>query len=47
MADAGHGGAERIDQSVSRLTPRQREVLSLLAQGLSNVAIAESLAITE
>jgi DNA-binding NarL/FixJ family response regulator len=47
VADAGRGRAEQVDQSVSRLTPRQREVLSLLAQGLSNAAIAESLAITE
>ncbi|MDP8961301.1 MAG: helix-turn-helix transcriptional regulator [Actinomycetota bacterium] len=39
--------AEQVDHSVSRLTPRQREVLSLLAQGLSNAAIAESLVITE
>lgn len=46
MADAGRGRAEQVDQSASRLTPRQREVLSLLAQGLSNAAIAESLAIT-
>ena len=39
--------ADQVDHSVSRLTPRQREVLSLLAQGLSNAAIAESLVITE
>lgn len=39
--------AEQVDHSVSRLTRRQREVLSLLAQGLSNAAIAESLVITE
>ena len=39
--------AEQVDHSVSRLTPRQREVLSLLAQGLSNTGIADSLVITE
>lgn len=39
--------AEQVDDSVARLTPRQREVLSLLAQGLSNAGIAESLVISE
>ena len=39
--------AEKVDDRVAQLTRRQREVLSLLAQGLSNAAIAESLLITE
>ena len=47
IAAAAVARAEQVDDSVSRLTRRQREVLSLLAEGLSNAAIAESLVITE
>jgi DNA-binding NarL/FixJ family response regulator len=47
IATAAVARAEQVDDSVSRLTRRQREVLSLLAQGLSNAAIAEALVITE
>ncbi|MDP8961299.1 MAG: LuxR C-terminal-related transcriptional regulator, partial [Actinomycetota bacterium] len=47
IAAAAVARAEHVDHSVSRLTRRQREVLSLLAQGLSNAGIAESLVITE
>ena len=47
IATAAVARAEQVDDNVSRLTPRQREVLSLLAQGLSNAAIAESLVLTE
>ena len=47
IATAAVARAQQVDHSVSRLTRRQREVLSLLAQGLSNAGIAESLVITE
>ncbi|WP_280236275.1 response regulator transcription factor [Nocardia cyriacigeorgica] len=40
-------GASRQQQALDRLTPREREVLELMAQGLTNGAIARSLTVTE
>ena len=37
----------RCDDPVARLTPRQRVVLELMAEGRSNTAIAEQLGVTE
>ena len=37
----------RRDDPVERLTPRQREVLALMAEGRSNQAIAKQLFLTE
>ncbi len=39
--------ADRDDTSGRRLTPRQQQVLALMAEGRSNAAIAEGLSITE
>jgi DNA-binding NarL/FixJ family response regulator len=40
-------GRRRRDDPISSLTPREREVLELMAEGRSNQAIAERLVVTE
>jgi DNA-binding NarL/FixJ family response regulator len=40
-------GRRRGDDPISQLTPREREVLELMAEGRSNQAIAERLVVTE
>jgi DNA-binding NarL/FixJ family response regulator len=40
-------GRRRRDDPIDQLTPREREVLSLMAEGRSNSGIAEQLVVTE
>ncbi|MGZ4174042.1 MAG: response regulator transcription factor [Solirubrobacteraceae bacterium] len=39
-------GRQRIDSPIDSLTPREREVLSLMAEGRSNQGIADALVVT-
>jgi DNA-binding NarL/FixJ family response regulator len=39
--------AKRVDDPLDEISPREREVLSLVAQGRSNAGIAKQLWVTE
>jgi DNA-binding NarL/FixJ family response regulator len=39
-------GRSRVDDPLAELTPREREVLELMAEGRSNQAIAERMFVT-
>lgn len=47
LGDNPRGVGYLLKQRLAGLTPRQREVLGLVAEGRSNVAIGERLCITE
>lgn len=41
------GGARRSDSLLERLTPRELEVLAMVARGMTNASIAEGIVVTE
>ncbi|MBA2515176.1 MAG: response regulator transcription factor [Solirubrobacterales bacterium] len=46
VAQAGSGGHDRDTTALEQLTPREREVLTLVGQGLSNAEVAERLVLS-